>query len=178
MEKLGLKNEAFAQREQRFGNSAASASVALYHWEHLSDHLSTASSEVSDRNQLACAVRAMLASPVVKFMVASKALLGLILQEPFINMIVEQHITRTQCLIVLPALYKELLAPPRDVLDTTKSVLPSLSSSWLADCCPEEQIQKLKDYLQSCDQSAMLYQQTSVCRCPRVVPLVAQTKCI
>ena len=89
MEQNGLQNLAFAQRDRRFGGSAASAAVVNYHWEHLRDHLSSVSSQLSDRNQLACAVRAILNSDVVCFLVVSKALVGIILHEPFINCVVE-----------------------------------------------------------------------------------------
>ena len=124
-------------KDQRFGQTCASAAVAVYHWDHLDQFLSTSSSQRGDRNQLACAVRSILKSKVVKFLIVAKALCGIILQEPYINMIVELKVTRTQLLIVLPALYKELLKPPNDVLDISKPALPSLSSSWLESCYPE-----------------------------------------
>ena len=89
MEQRGLKNLAFAQRDKRFGGAAASGAVANYHWEDLQNHLSSASSQQTDRNQLACAVRSILNSDVVRFLVVSKALVGIILHEPFINSVVE-----------------------------------------------------------------------------------------
>ena len=108
-----MKNMAFAQRDKRFGGAAASATVANYHWVHLKGHLSTAASQVSDRNQLACAVRSILNSDVVRLLIVAKGLVGFILHEPFINSVVEQNIQRSQLLTVLPALHSELVNPPR-----------------------------------------------------------------
>ena len=139
-EQSGFSNNAFAMKEQIFGQTCASAAVAVYYWNHLESMLSTSQSESGDRNQLACAVRAILKSPVVKFLIVSKALCGIILQEPFVNMVVEQHITRSQLLIVLPALFEELKSPPGDVLDISKPALPSLTSSWLPYCYPRPQV--------------------------------------
>ena len=155
MEQHGEKNLAFAQRDKRFGGAAASAAVANYHWEHLQNHLSTAASQQSDRNQLACAVRALLNSEVVRFLVVSKALVGIILHEPFINSVVEQQVSRSQLLTVLPALYSELNNPPRDVLDLSQPALPSLTSSWSVSCYGDVQVTALKAFISNCDQTAL-----------------------
>ena len=94
-------------------------------------------------------------SEVVKFLIVAKAICGIVLQEPFLNMIVEQHVSRSQLLIILPALFKELNNPPHDVLDLSKPALPSLTSSWLRHCYPEEQILAITSYVDNCDRTAM-----------------------
>ena len=146
---------AFAQRDKRFGGSAACAAVVNYHWEHLKTHLSTAASQQTDRNQLACAVRSILDSDVIRFMISSKAIVGYHLQEPFINSVIEQNISRSQLLTVLPALYTELCNPPRDVLDLSQPALPSLTSSWSQTCYPGVVVEALNEYIDASDKTAL-----------------------
>ena len=155
MESKGLKNLAFAHRDKRFGGAAACAAVVNYHWEHLKYHLSTAASQQSDRNQLACAVRSILESDVIRFMIVSKAIVGFHLHEPFINSVVEQNIQRSQLLTVLPALHTELCDPPRDVLDLSQPALLSLTSSWSQNCYPELVVSALQKYIDECDKTAL-----------------------
>ena len=155
MEQIGEKNQAFAQRDKRFGGAAAAAAVVNFHWDHLKQHLAPAMSQVSDRNQLACGVQSLLNSDVVQFFIVAKAIVGFHLHEPFINSIVEQNITRTDLLIVLPALYVELLNPPRDVLKLTVPALPCLTSSWSGESYPLNQVNALKSYTDLCDKTAM-----------------------
>ena len=88
-------------------------------------------------------------------MIASKAIVVYHLQEPFINSVIEQIISRSQLLIILPALYKELCNPPRDVLDLSQPALPSLTSSWSQTCYPGVVVEALNEYIDASDKTAL-----------------------
>lgn len=155
LEQKGKKNLSFAQRDRRFGGAAACAVVVNHHWDDLQEHLNTLLSQQQDRNQLACAVRTILSSEVVRFLVVSKAVVGFILHEPFINSVVEQNISRTQLLTVLPALYMEMRNPQRDVTDLSKPSLPALTSAWSEICYPKEAVNSLKNFIGQTDKTAL-----------------------
>ena len=155
METLQLRNFSESLKDRRFGAISSSASIAIHHWGHLNDYLNMPDKQTSDRNQLACVVRGLLQSSVLQFCIAAKAILGHHLHEPFTNAIVEKNITRTQCLLVLPALYKELLNPPNDVLCLNQPAIPCLTSSWLQDPYSPQQTESLEVFIRNSDKSAL-----------------------
>ena len=86
------------------------------------------------------------------FMWAAKFIVGIHLDAPYLELLVDMKATQSHLLSIFPQLYKELTNPPNAVIDISTPALPSLSVAWRDPLgsdppYPKEQCLVLEKYL-------------------------------
>ena len=86
----------------------------------------------SIRNNLSCYLRSVLnLMDICVFQWSAAALVGMHLTAPFLSMIIDHRVTQRELLVILPALYEELISYPISFTNFDEPALPSLSKYWL-----------------------------------------------